>query len=459
MKPLLVLDIVGLTRQLIRPETTPHLARFLQEGHFAPLRGTAPLVTCTSQTTLLTGVLPSVHGIVANGWYFRDLAQVWLWRQSNTLVQSDNIMDEARKRNPKFSAAKMFWWYNMYSRADFAVTPRPAYPADGRKLPDVYTKPYALRDTLTEKLGVFPLFRFWGPSTDICATTWITNATLHVMETQNPTLVLAYLPHLDYVLQKVGPDNSPALEKDLREVDHEAGRLIEKAKEQGRAILIVSEYGIYKVSGAVHINRILRQHGFIEVHHQNGMDQLDCGNCRAFAVSDHQIAHVYVANPKDIPAVRDLLKNTEGIAQVFSEKEEIQAAGLAHERSGEIIALSKKDRWFTYYFWENPEDEPDYARTVDIHRKPGYDPVELFLEPGFKTKLKIFHFLLKKSLGFRAMMKVIPLEASLVKGSHGVLPEHEGEAPLLISSEKIPFSSPSFLDIRPFMLDLMFPAS
>ncbi|MEK7484822.1 MAG: nucleotide pyrophosphatase/phosphodiesterase family protein, partial [Planctomycetota bacterium] len=408
MRPLLVIDVVGLTRKLISAQSTPHLYQFLTQGFFYPLKGVLPLVTCSSQSTILTGKTPSEHGIVANGWYFRDLAQVFLWRQSNGLVQSDNLLDEAKLRNPSFTSAKMFWWYNMYSHADISVTPRPAYLADGRKIPDVYTKPYSLRDSLTQQFGCFPLFRFWGPATDISATTWITNATLSVMDSFQPTLVLVYLPHLDYNLQRLGPEHL-ALHKDLKEVDLEVGRLLKKAKEQGRNVAILSEYGIYPVNKPVHINLILRKHGFLGIHHQYGMDQLDCGNCRAFAVSDHQIAHVYVADPRDIPAVRELLLQTEGIAHVLSSREEKESVGLAHERSGEIIVLSQKDRWFTYYFWENPDDEPDFARTVDIHRKPGYDPVELFREPGFSTKLKIFHFLLKKTLGFRALMKIIPL--------------------------------------------------
>lgn len=456
MRSLLVLDVVGLTRKLISPEHTPHLHQFLTQGFYTPLKGVLPLVTCSAQTTFLTGKTPTHHGIVANGWYFRDLAQVFLWRQSNGLVQGDNLLDEAKQRHPEFTSAKMFWWYNMYSRADISVTPRPAYPADGRKIPDVYTKPYSLRDALTQRLGVFPLFRFWGPATNISATTWITDSSLFVMDTLRPTLVLVYLPHLDYNLQRLGPDH-PELKRDLKEVDREVGRLLEKAKEQERSVAILSEYGIYPVTGAIPINRILRKHGFLGIHHQYGMDILDCGNSRAFAVADHQIAHVYVANSRDIPAVRDILLQTEGVAQVFSTLEEKTSIGLAHERSGELIALSQKNRWFSYYYWDHPHEEPDFARTVDIHRKPGYDPVELFREPGFFTKLKIAHFLLKKTLGFRALMKIIPLDANLVKGSHGVLPDQEEEAPLLITSEKIALQQPSMTDVRRILLEMMFP--
>src|SRR5262249_36716873 len=149
--------------------------------------------------------LPRDHGCVANGWYFRDLAQVWLWRQSNALVAGDKIWDIAKRRDPSFTVAKLFWWYNMYSTADYAVTPRPLYPADGRKIPDIYTQPGSLRDELNGKLGAFPLFHFWGPRSDILSSRWIAACARHVFDTKKPTLTLVYLPHLDYDLQRFGP--------------------------------------------------------------------------------------------------------------------------------------------------------------------------------------------------------------------------------------------------------------
>ncbi len=149
--------------------------------------------------------MPREHGIVGNGWYFRELAEVLFWRQSNRLVTGERLWDAAKRRDPAFTCANLFWWYNMYSTADIGVTPRPMYPADGRKIPDCYTAPGGLRAELTARLGPFPLFSFWGPATSIVSSAWITRCALHVRRTRTPTLTLVYLPHLDYVLQRDGP--------------------------------------------------------------------------------------------------------------------------------------------------------------------------------------------------------------------------------------------------------------
>ena len=151
-----------------------------QRGGIRPLKAVTPAVTCSAQSTLLTGLLPSGHGIVANGWYFRDLSEVWLWRQSNKLVGGEKIWEAGKARDAGFTCAKMFWWYNMYASADWSATPRPMYPADGRKIPDHYAFPADLHDELDAKFGQFPLFKFWGPAADITSSQWITDATLHL---------------------------------------------------------------------------------------------------------------------------------------------------------------------------------------------------------------------------------------------------------------------------------------
>ncbi len=268
----------------------------------------------------------------------------------------------------------------MASSADYAVTPRPIYKADGRKLPDCYAQPSALRGELTAKLGAFPLFSFWGPATDIASSRWIADAALHVMATRDPTLTLVYLPHLDYGLQRLGPDD-PAIVKDLGEIDAVAGMLIDAAASSGRRVLIVSEYGIVPVSRPVHINRVLREAGLLAVRDEDGGELLDPPQSRAFALADHQVAHVYVADKSDVPRVRALIERVDGVAEVWGEAEK-RAHGLDHERSGELVVLAEPDAWFTYYYWLEDAHAPDFARTVEIHRKPGYDPVELFLDPA-----------------------------------------------------------------------------
>lgn len=459
MHPTLVLLVVGLTPSLLGTHT-PNLNKLASRGGQRPLRTVLPAVTCTAQSTLLTGLMPSGHGAVANGWYFRDLAEVWLWRQSNHLIAGEKIWEAGRKRNPDFTCAKMFWWYNMYSSADWSATPRPMYPADGRKIPDHYAEPPELRDELNQKLGTFPLFKFWGPTTDTSSSEWIAASTLHVMASRNPTLTLCYLPHLDYDLQRHGPDlGHPAVQKSLRDIDALCGRMFEAAERDGREIVVVSEYGITRVTDAVHINRALRAAGLIRVRDEMGRDVLDPGASRAFAVADHQLAHVYVREPGDIPAVRDVVAGLPGVESVLDEDGKRQA-GLDHPRSGELVAISSADRWFSYYYWLDDDRAPDYARTVDIHRKPGYDPVELFVDPAIKVPPAAIGWrLAKRKLGMRTLLDVISLkDTQLVKGSHGRLTDDPADGPLVISSrpELLPEGEIAATAFKALVLDHVF---
>ena len=456
MHPLVVLNIVGLTPELIGAHT-PNLARFAERGALRPLRTITPAVTCSVQATFLTGLQPAGHGAVGNGWLFRDLYEIWLWRQSNRLLSGERVWDAGKKRDPAFTCANMFWWYNMASSADYAVTPRPIYKADGRKLPDCYAQPSALREELTAKLGAFPLFSFWGPATDVASSRWIADAALHVMTTREPTLTLVYLPHLDYGLQRLGPDD-PAIAKDLGEIDAVAGMLIDAAASSGRRVLIVSEYGIVPVSRPVHINRVLREAGLLAVRDEDGGELLDPPQSRAFALADHQVAHVYVSDTGDIARVRALLERVDGVAEVWGETEQ-RAHGLDHERSGELVVLAEPDAWFTYYYWLEDASAPDFARTVEIHRKPGYDPVELFVDPAITIpKLSIGWRLAKRALGMRALMDVIPLDASLVRGSHGRADTSNARGPLVMSSEAtlLPEGTIDAGQVKQLMLDHVF---
>ncbi|MGB0084113.1 MAG: nucleotide pyrophosphatase/phosphodiesterase family protein [Rhodomicrobiaceae bacterium] len=436
MRNTLVLLIVGLTPRLIGSHT-PALSKFAANGALRPLQTIVPAVTCTVQSTLLTGEPPAVHGAVANGWYFRDLAETWLWRQSARLVAGERIWEAGRRRDPAFTCANMFWWYNMYSSVDVSATPRPMYPADGRKIPDHYAEPPELRDELNARLGPFPLFQFWGPMTSIASSRWIADATLHVRETRQPTLMLCYLPHLDYGLQKWGPNpDDPRIAADLGEIDGLAGELIEDAQRRGDRVIVVSEYGIVPVRDAVHINRALRGAGYIRVRNEMGRETLDCGASRAFALADHQIAHIYLQHGADPGEVRLLLEGLDGVAQVL-DAEGKQAMRLDHPRSGELVALAAPDRWFSYYWWLDDDKAPDFARTVDIHRKPGYDPMELFIDPAIRlAKFKVARKLAARKLGFRNLIDVTPIrDTSLVKGSHGLITSDTDDGPVVISNE------------------------
>ncbi len=394
-----MLNVVGLTPALLK-----HAPRLSALGPPAPLTPPLPAVTCTSQATMLTGLEPRDHGIVGNGWYFRDLNEVLFWRQSNRLVQGRKVWEEFRGKT-----ANLFWWFNMATSAAISVTPRPAYFADGKKAPDVYSDPPELGRDLQRRHGPFPLFRFWGPLAGIESTRWIASAAIDVMREYDPDLCLVYLPHLDYDLQRFGPDG---VAEQVRAVDAEAARIMDAAPE--RKVLVVSEYGITRVEGALHPNRALRKAGLLEVICNPVGELLDTARSRAFAVCDHQIAHVYT---RDVAAARRAL---DGFGEVLD---------LGHPRAGDLVLLAPKGRWFAYPYWLDDARAPDFARTVDIHRKPGYDPCELLCDA---SRLAIAWTLLRKKLGFRALLKVTPLDASLVRGSHGRLPDDAAEGPLLI---------------------------
>lgn len=455
LHPTLVLCVVGLTPRLL--EQAPALSELSRNGAQRTLTTVTPAVTCSAQATFVTGRLPREHGVVGNGWYFRDLAQVWFWRQSNRLVQGEKIWETARRRDPSFTCAKLFWWYNMYASVDYSLTPRPMYTADGRKLPDVYSEPAALRDDLQRELGTFPLFEFWGPRAGIASSRWIARSAELVMQRHSPTLTLVYLPHLDYDLQKYGPED-PRAALAVQAVDALCGELLESARKRGQRVVVLSEYGIVPVRGAVAPNRVLREAGLLRVREELGREQLDAGASEAFAVCDHQIAHVYVKRPERVSEVKQLLSAVSGIEHVLDRSEQA-AFGLDHERSGELVLIAEKDRWFCYYYWFDDERAPDYARTVDIHAKPGYDPVELFVDPAltFPT-LAVASKLARRKLGFRTLLDVIPLDPSLVRGSHGRVTDAPEAGPVFLSSapELVPEGPVSATSVAGLLLDHVF---
>jgi predicted AlkP superfamily pyrophosphatase or phosphodiesterase len=435
-----VINVVGLTEGLLGPHT-PKLNAFREKTALRHVIPAFPAVTCTAQTDYVTGKTAREHGIVANGWYNRELSEVQFWKQSNKVVQAPKVWDQLRAEIPGFTCAKLFWWYNMYATADYSITPRPMYPADGRKFFDIYTWPYSIRTEIKAELGEFPFAGFWGPAAGIdspqgkadCVSRWIAESAKWTEKKYEPTLSLVYLPHLDYNLQRLGPDDS-RIARDLAEIDDIVGNLIAFYEARQIKPLVVSEYGITPVSKAIHLNRLFRQQGWLTIKEELGLELLDAGASKVFAVADHQVAHIYLNDRSLLNTVRALLEKQDGIAQVLDEAGK-REHGIDHTRAGDLIAISREDAWFTYYYWLDDAKAPDFARTVDIHRKPGYDPVELFLDPKIPAaKLKIIWRLLQKKLGFRMLMDVIPLDASLVKGSHGCRPKSKKDWPVVIGT-------------------------
>jgi predicted AlkP superfamily pyrophosphatase or phosphodiesterase len=430
MSKLLVVDVVGLTPRLLAH--MPRLRSLAGGGFQATLGTVLPAVTCPVQSTFLTGTLPREHGVVGNGWYFRELGEVLLWRQHNRLVAGEKVWETVRRTHPGYRVANVCWWYAMGSSADTTVTPRPVYHADGRKSPDCWTWPPQRHDTLTKRLGTFPLFQYWGPTASIESSRWIVEAARLVLPDHDLTLV--YVPHLDYDLQRYGPRSPQAVEA-ARHADDVLAPLLDDAECAGVTVVVLSEYGITDVSRPIDVNRALREAGLLHVHTNATGELLDPWTSRAFAVADHQVAHVYVRDPADVAWVAEIARDLPGVDQVL-DADGKAAFGLDHARSGELVLVAEPDAWFTYYYWLDAARAPDFARAVEIHKKPGYDPAELFFDPADRwVKLRAGAGLVRKKLGFRYAMNVVPLDPSPVRGSHGRLPDDPADGPVLLCSD------------------------
>jgi len=428
MQKTVVINIVGLSKSILH--LLPFVNDYAAQNHLSIIEPMLPAVTTAVQSTYLTGKWPSETGIVGNGWYDHTDSEIKFWKQSNKLVQAKKIWEAAKETDASFSSSNMFWWYNMYSSVDYSATPRPNYLADGRKMPDCYTHPASLRDTLQQELGIFPLFQFWGPGANIKSSQWIANASIKTDQLYHPTLTLIYLPHLDYCLQKAG-DQEALIKNDCIEIDQVAKQLIQYYEGQNTRVILLSEYGIAPVSNPIHVNRILRDNGYIAIREERGLELLDAGASKAFAVADHQVAHVYTEDKSEVAALKTIFQNTGGIASVLDKAEQAHHH-IDHTRSGDLVLIAAGDSWFTYYFWNDDQRAPDYARCVDIHKKPGYDPVEMFMS----SKLRAARKLLQKKLGMRYVMDVIPLDATLVKGSHGSPFVTDDYKPILVTKNE-----------------------
>ena len=416
MTKVCIINAVGLTPNLLK-----HAPRISTLGTVSPLRSPIPAVTCTSQATLLTGKAPAEHGIVGNGWYYRDTQEIRFWQQANSLISGEKFYEGVE-------TAKMFWWFNQSAPVKYSATPKPHYGCDGSKVFDILDQTGC---ALVQKLGPFPLFTFWGPNAGLPCSDWIAKATALVMRNHKPQVTMTYLPHLDYDFQRF-PEQDP---ERVAELDACAGQVIEAAEDINAKVVVISEYGLVPVSRPIHINRHLREMGLLRVRSGPFGEMMLPGDSEAFAVSDHQIAHIYVRDISRIDLVAKALQSIPGVARIARPIE----LELNHPRSGELIALSEPDAWFTYYYWLDNQFAPDFAKTVDIHRKPGYDPCELFMTSRFKAISR----LAQKKAGLRYKMDVIPLNAELVRGSHGLQNQPE-EGPLIVGPGELPSDMKEF---------------
>jgi predicted AlkP superfamily pyrophosphatase or phosphodiesterase len=420
-KYIVILDIVGLAVSHIDSSSHkyPNISSLLEkEGEYGYMKPVFPSVTCTVQASVLTGKYPKEHGIISNGFFDRENLQTLFWEQSTNLVQSEKIWNIVKKNNNVLKTALLFWQNSMYSNNDYVVTPRPIHLENGQLDMWCYSKPVNYYEEISKEIGEFNLMNYWGPFSSIKSSEWITKSVLYTIKNHSPDLLYAYFPQLDYTAQKFG-QSSPQVSDDLKLIDICVGNVIEKVKEAGifddTHFLLISEYGFNDVNEAIPINRILREKGLLQVRTINGKEYIDYEFSDAFAMVDHQIAHIYINNRNDLQKekIKITIEDIHGIDKVCDEREK-QKLHIDHSRSGELVAIADKDKWFSYYWWydsekimnSNPDvvtaDEfdkaPSFTKTVDIHRKPGYDPLDLFIDPK---------------------RKCISTDTSLIRGSHG----------------------------------------
>jgi predicted AlkP superfamily pyrophosphatase or phosphodiesterase len=412
--PVILLSIPGLRAQDLAH--MPRLRAIAEEGKQVPLVPSFPCVTCSVQANLTTGVGPEQHGVIANGFFYRDKGQFEMWTAWNEAIQVPQIWDILHQHDPRIKTAV---WFPMLAKgcgATFICTPAPIHNPDGSESLWCYTKPKEFYGDLRDKFGHFPLMNFWGPIANINSTNWIASSLLECLRLHKPDFSYAYLPHLDYAAQKFGP-NSPQAAKSLEELDAVIGQIHDGSSKifgNWPLFLIASEYVITDVDAVSYPNRILRDAGFISITNQDaGGEILDVANSRAWAMVDHQIAHVFIKNSADIPLVKAALEKDPLIESIYAGEDRHQI-GLNHPRSGELVLISKPNAWFAYYYWQDDNLAPSFARSVDIHQKPGYDPVELFIKMPEKQ---------------------IPLDANLVKGSHGYPATSPSRHGVLITSD------------------------
>jgi hypothetical protein len=411
----LLLSIPGLRKDDVR--AMPTLARLAGAGDAIGLVPSFPCVTCPVQANMTTGTLPAEHGVVANGFYWRDKHEVEMWTAWNECILRPQIWDTLHEHDPAITSAVWFPLHSKGAGADFICTPAPIHNPDGSESLWCYTKPVEMYGVLRDALGHFPLHHFWGPLSNIKSTGWICDSAAWAMREHKPHFTYIYLPHLDYAAQKFGP-NSPQAARALAELDGVVGSLISRVESalapEAPLWLVASEYAIVPVDHVVYPNRVLREAGFLSVADGPDGELLDLQNSRVWALVDHQFAHVFAADADDVDRTAKLFRGQAGIDEVLVGDQRARY-GLDHARSGEVVLVSTPNSWQAYYWWLVDERAPKFARTVDIHRKPGYDPVEMHLDMATKST---------------------PLDATLVKGSHGAPARDDAQRGVIISSEK-----------------------
>jgi predicted AlkP superfamily pyrophosphatase or phosphodiesterase len=367
----IVLDVVGLRPDHVDPDTTPALHDLL-EDRIVDLEPPFPAMTVPAQTTMATGTGPETHGDVANGEYDREDDAVEFWDRDRG---DRNRLWEAGKYAGLETGA-LFFQHLIGTSADIAITPSPIEDEDNNLLEmNCWTNPDEFYDLLEDEYGHFPLQAYWGPGASAESSEWILTAAIEAIKRYDLDLLWVYVPHLDYAGQRVGPSDEAFVEE-LSAVDELLGEFLDDLAEGPRweetAVTVVSEYGFHDVDTPVFPNRALRETGLLEAADDGDVD-FDASE--AFAMVDHQIAHVYADAPGE---AREALADLDGVDAVLGEDGK-RERGVDHPNAGDLVLVAEQSAWFQYYWWEDDDEEPPYATEMDIHAKPGFDPCELFV--------------------------------------------------------------------------------
>ena len=397
---MIVIDVVGLTTKHFSQVSLPNISRIFENSVKVPIMPSFPAVTCSVQASMNTGFFPCDHGIISNGFFNRKTRIVSFWEQYDSLVERPRVWSLLKKSNPKFKTAVLFWQNSLYTDADIVITPKPIH-LEKEMLSWCYSKPVDFYEEIVKEYGEFDLSSYWGPFASIKSSKWIINSAKHTIQKHKPDLIMVYIPHLDYAGLKYGPQSNE-FKASLIEVDELIGDLhnflFSKNFLNDYEIMLVSEYSFEEVRRSISPNVILRDEGLLSTRKINEKHYIDFEFSKAFAMVDHQIAHVYIKNGFE-EQTKNIFKKNNSVAEVLDKKQQTEYK-INHPKSGDLVLCAKDDLWFNYYWWKDKTEAPDFTFKVDIHRKPGFDPLELFIDSSKKT---------------------ISHDTSLVKGSHGLV--------------------------------------
>ena len=411
MKKLIVLDIVGLSKKQFEKLKPKNISKILENGSYGSFEPSFPAVTCSVQASIFSGTYPSEHGIISNGYYDDLFKKISFWEQPTNLVKKPRIWDLLKKNEPNFFTALLFLQNSLYANSNVVLTPKPLH-LENKMVMWCYSKPENFYEKITESLGTFDLKSYWGPFSSLKSSDWIINSAKITIQKHSPDLLVTYLPHLDYTSQKFGP-NSDEFKKSVDELDALIGDFLLFLNQEypnTYEIMILSEYNFNEVNNSISPNLLLRQHGLLSTRRIEEKDYIDYEFSKAFAMVDHQIAHLYI-KPGYLDQVKSIFNN-ESVGSILDNNLQKEFK-INHPRSGDLILCSNTDSWFNYYWWDDIKHAPDFTFNVDIHRKPGYDPLELFIDFQSKT---------------------ISHDTSLIKGSHGLISKDPMNSPLIGTS-------------------------